>query len=405
MVTVEMTMQRHFLERYFRETREQNRQGEKMQAIGRFAGGIAYDFNKFLTFVYSQSETILKKAKLDEYARQSIEGIRDATGRATSLVRLLVTLSGSQTADLKVINLNKLIAELRPALQRFLTEDIQLITDLNPDLWLLRSDAGLIETIIWNLASNGRDATLPQAGDIVIKTQNLELTNATVDGHPEIGPGRYVVLTVSDNGSGMTESVKRHLFEPFFTTKPVGSGAGLGLATVYNIVKQCRGHIVVSTEFGRGSKFTMYFPATEGVVDTTPSIYINKARFRGAETILLVEDEDDLRAITSSSLQIWGYTVLEARNSEEALEICRQYSDSIDLLVTDLIMPGMTGDHLAVEVSRLRPGIPVLLISGYPDATRPNVGTGTGPHVLLSKPYEPEVLVQTARQLLDSRGT
>jgi two-component system cell cycle sensor histidine kinase/response regulator CckA len=325
---------------------DQFRQAQKMEAIGQLAGGMAHDFNNLLTVINGYSEIIQTQLPADSPVRKMVSEIGQAGVRAASLTRQLLAFSRKQVLEPKVLNLNALVTGTAKMLQRLLGEDLDLTTILAPALGRVKADPGQIEQVLMNLAVNARDA-MPRGGKLSIETANVNLDETYTQAYPELRPGPYVMLTVSDTGIGMDEATKAHIFEPFFTTKGPGKGTGLGLATVHGIVKQSNGHISVTTEPGRGTTFTIYLPATAEVISSGKSHASLNVTLRGTETILLAEDEPAVRAFTRHVLQMHGYTVLEASQSDKALRIADEHRGKIHLLVTDVVMPVMSGRQLA----------------------------------------------------------
>jgi len=360
----------------------QFRQAQKMEAVGQLAGGIAHDFNNLLTVINTYSEMLLESLEPDDSRREMLADIRGAGLRAATLTRQLLAFSRQQILQPKIVDLNELLLQLGKLLQRLLGEDVELRLELEPSLGRARVDVGHFEQAIINLAVNARDA-MPDGGRLVLST-----ANATIAGEP------FVRVAVGDSGHGIDESVRPHLFEPFFTTKGPGRGTGLGLAMVYGFVKQSGGHLEVDSEVGRGTTFNLHLPrAGEGPPQAT-----TRSWPRGTETLLLVEDERAVRDLASRVLRECGYTVLEAADGEEALLVARRYSGQVDLLVTDIIMPRMSGRSLAEQLLRQNPGLRVLFISGYP------LGQVVAlTEAYLHKPFGPAELCQRVRDLLDGK--
>jgi signal transduction histidine kinase/ActR/RegA family two-component response regulator len=361
---------------------EQLRQGQKMEAVGRLAGGVAHDFNNLLGVILGYSEMLLGQELLPQH-RRKMEEIHKAGKRAAALTRQLLAFSRKQVLAPKVLDLNFLVTEFTRMLPRVLGEDVKLEIREGPQLGQVKADPGQLEQILMNLAVNARDA-MPAGGLITIATRNVALHGAAVaDGPPA---GSFVMLTVSDTGSGMDAETRSHVFEPFFTTKPQGQGTGLGLATVYGIMKQSDGYIEIESAPGRGTTFRLYFPRTDAPVEDSLEPTPEPAR-RGTETILLVEDEDALRGLVAQMLRERGHTVLEADSGHTALEVARGYPGVIDLLLSDMVMPGITGRELAQEVTIRRPAVRVVFMSGYSDealGARGILDPGTN---LLPKPF------------------
>jgi PAS domain S-box-containing protein len=376
---------------------EQLRNAQQLEAIGRLAGGVAHDFNNILSIIMGHGELLLEGA--DEEARNGLEQIRRAAERAASLTQQLLAFSRKQVLLPKVLDLNAAVADVQKMLARVIGEDIALIASLHPSLLPVKADPGRVEQVLMNLAVNARDA-MPQGGKLVMETSNVE-----VDGDRgrdlELAAGRYVMLRVTDTGHGMDAGIMAHIFEPFFTTKPRGKGTGLGLATVYGIVKQSGGSIQVESEVGRGSDFRIYLPVAEDRTRRLPSPVTGEKVAGGTETILIVEDEPDLRELTRIFLEGYGYTVLEASSAEEALQVAEKFSEPINLLLTDVIMPGMSGRQLAEKVLGQRPQTKIVYMTGYTDdmvvqhkVLEPGVK-------LLQKPFGKVALAQKVRSTLD----
>jgi PAS domain S-box-containing protein len=374
-------------------------QSQKMEAFGKLAGGVAHDFNNLLTVILGVSE-LLSFELSDDSTRGLVLNIQKAGEQAAHLTRQLLAFSRKTVIEPRVLDLNAVVANAERLLRRLIGEDISLAAALAPSLGKVKADAGQIEQVIMNLAVNARDA-MPQGGKLTIRTYDVERGNDYAMMHPHVKPGRYVVLSVSDTGFGMSEEVKTHIFEPFFTTKGPGKGTGLGLATVYGIVTQWGGHCEVETEVGRGASFNIYLPAVEGPQPTGESAHEGKTLPRGRETIMLVEDEDRVRAITSRILQGLNYTVLEARSGEEAIRLCETHTDPIHLLITDVVMPEMGGQQVAEHVAACRQGIKTMFISGYTDDAIMRHGIEKSKVAFLQKPFTHLSLANKVREVLD----
>ncbi|MDQ3667189.1 MAG: ATP-binding protein [Acidobacteriota bacterium] len=387
-------------EQTLQETEEQLRHSQKLEAVGRLAGGIAHDFNNMLTIILGYSELLLHRKDLNEAWREKIQEIRNAGDRAASLTRQLLAFSRKQVLQPVVFDPNSLIEGLGKMLERLIGDDIQILTLLSPDLKRIHADPGQIEQVVINLVVNARDA-MPQGGKIKIETANVELDQAYADTHVAAKPGQYVMLAVSDNGSGMDAETKKLIFEPFFTTKALGKGTGLGLSTVYGIVKQSGGNIWVYSEIGRGTAFKIYLPRVEAEAELQMQTPQAMALPVGTETILVVEDEHKVRALTCENLRVCGYQVLEAANGQEALDICAQHEGPIDLLLTDVVMPLMSGGELAVLVGKERHGLPVLYISGFTDDAIVHHGVLEPGTAFLEKPFTLSTLARKVRAGLD----
>jgi len=379
---------------------KQLRQAQKMEAVGQLSGGIAHDFNNLLGVIIGYSEVLEESLGENESLQNSAAEIRKAGERAASLTRQLLAFSRQQMLEPRVLNLNSVVAETEKMLQRLIGENIELSTCLAAELWQVKADPGQIEQVILNLAVNARDA-MPDGGRLTIETSNAELDEAyAVHNAPTI-PGKYVALLVTDTGVGMDAETQAHIFEPFFTTKEVGKGTGLGLATVYGVVKQSGGYIWVYSEPGIGSTFKVYLPR---VADPAEQNAPNRGRStlgRGSETVLLVEDEESLRTLTRTLLEQGGYTVLEARQGSEAIEIARQHRGPIDLLLTDMVMPGLGGPEVARDLVPIHPESKVLYMSGY--ASFPRRGMLDSDAILLQKPFTRDGLLSKLREVLDAQ--
>ena len=376
------------------------RQAQKMEAVGRLAGGVAHDFNNMLSVIIGYSELLLERADTDGQVRKQCEEIKRAGDRAASLTRQLLAFSRQQVLEPRVLNLNTSVAEIEKMLRRLIGEDIDLRTSLDPTLGLVKADPGQIEQVIMNLALNARDA-MPGGGKLIIETSNTELDDEYALHHPPCIVGRYVILAVTDSGVGMSQETKARIFEPFFTTKELGKGTGLGLSTVYGVVKQSGGYIWVYSEPGQGSVFKLYLPRVDG-----SEVQIRPAKsapelLPGTETVLLVEDEQSVRALTRNLLEQGGYTVLEADNGAHAVEIAKQHHGPIHLLLTDVVMPGMNGPAVAEMILPIHPEAKALYVSGYSSSFGTQTGlVPAGPN-LFQKPFSRAALLRKVRNLLD----
>jgi PAS domain S-box-containing protein len=381
---------------------EQLQQSAKMEAVGRLAGGIAHDFNNLLTAIQGYSELALGRLETDDPQRRDIEEIRRAAERAASLTRQLLAFGRRQMLQPKVIDLNAVVADMESMLRRLIGEDVELSTDLEPNLGSVRADPGQIEQVLMNLAVNARDA-MPGGGCLTISTRNGEVAVGTTRERVVIKPGPYVVLSVADTGHGMSTEVRERIFEPFFTTKEAGRGTGLGLATVYGIVKQSGGYIWVDSAPGAGSAFHIYLPLDGAECDEAEKPHERHEAPAGAETILLVEDEESVRSMIRRVLEEHGYTVLAAGNGEEALELAHEHADEIDLVFTDVVMPGMNGGELVSRLRALRPDIEVVYMSGYAEASVRQGVLETGA-TYLQKPFTPSALTEVVRRVLEEEA-
>ncbi|MGA2481198.1 MAG: ATP-binding protein, partial [Spirochaetia bacterium] len=381
---------------------EQLLQAQKMEAIGRLAGGVAHDFNNLLTSIIGYSDLLLREERVSGDIREGIQEVESAAYRAADLTRRLLTFSRKQVLQPRVVDLNVLISSLSKLLRRMIGEDVTLQSRLDPAIGRLRADPGQIEQVIINLAVNSRDA-MPEGGTLGIDTENVILTAGGLHGHTEVAAGRYVLVTVSDTGIGMSEEVKSHLFEPFFTTKEPGRGTGLGLATVYGIVRQSGGHIDLTTAPGRGTAFRIYLPCVEEQEPAEKDACGDPAEQRGNETLLVVEDEQPLLIMIEKTLRACGYLTIGAGSAGEALRLLdTEPGRRIDLLITDVVMPSIGGLELSKEVCRRRLGTKVLFISGYTGAAFNEehlYEPGTG---FLAKPFSLKALAAKVRELLDA---
>jgi two-component system, cell cycle sensor histidine kinase and response regulator CckA len=383
-----------------RQSQEQFRQAQKMEAVGRLAGGVAHDFNNLLSAILSYSELVLDDLPADHASREDVEQIRQAGNRAAELTHQLLAFSRRQLLQLRIIDLNAVVASVDRMLRRVIGEDIELRTVLSPSLGHTKADAGQLEQVLINLAVNARDA-MPTGGILTITTANAEVGGRRVAGWPQVQPGGYVTLSVRDTGTGMSREVQERIFEPFFTTKGPGHGTGLGLSTVYGIVAQSGGQVFVTSEPGAGSTFTIYLPAHQADIDVAAARPPRAPVRSGAETVLLVEDETLVRQLTHEILRRNGYRVLEAADGVEALAVVRDHAGHIDLMLTDVVMPRMSG-HELVELARpVRPDMRILYVSGYSEEAIARQGQLTDGIELLAKPFTPGVLTAKIRELLD----
>ena len=372
-----------------------------MEAIGRLAGGVAHDFNNLLMTIKGCSELLLDAFDRRDPRREEVEEILKAADRATSLTRQLLAFGRRQVLQPQILDLNSVVSNMNKMLRRLIGEDIQLITLLDPELWSVKVDPGMIEQVIMNLAVNSRDA-LPNGGKLTIETANVIHDEEYAGRHVSVKPGYYAMLAVSDNGCGMDKETQSHLFEPFFTTKEKGKGSGLGLSTVYGITKQSGGNIWAYSEPGQGTTFKIYLPRVEVVAKAYKPKVRPSVAPGGIETILLVEDEEAVRSMVSKILQNKGYTVLEARHGNEAIEICERYEGSIHLMVTDVVMPQMSGRELAERLAPVLPDMKVLYMSGYPDNTIVQHGVLEPGTAFLQKPFTLNALELKVREVLDA---
>ncbi|MGO8732443.1 MAG: PAS domain-containing protein, partial [Terriglobia bacterium] len=380
---------------------DQFRQAQKMAAVGRLAGGVAHDFNNLLTIINGYSEMALELLHSSDPLRNSLEQIKSAGDRAASLTRQLLAFSRQQVLAPRVLDLNSLVADVEKMLRRLIGEDIELTLVRGPALGQMKADPGQIEQILMNLAVNARDA-MPEGGKLVIETANVQLDDAYAQTHAVVTPGHYVMLAVSDTGIVMDAETQAHIFEPFFTTKEKHKGTGLGLATAYGIVKQSGGFIWVYSELGRGTTFKIYLPRVDEAAESAQISEVPRPSEAGSETILLVEDEGAVRALAASILRAQGYKVLESTSPEDALRIGEQHQEPIDLLLTDVVLPKMSGRKIAEHLTGLRPTMKVLYMSGYTDDAVVRNGvleTGTA---FLQKPFTPSGMARKVREVLDA---
>lgn len=374
----------------------QLRQMEKFESLGKLAGGIAHDFNNLLGVIIGYCEVLNSSGKLGDTARQQVQEIHKAGERAATLTRQLLAFSRKQILEPRVMDLRAMVADMGRLFQRLIGEDIELVTTGPPQLGRVRADPGQIEQVLMNLVVNARDA-MPKGGQITIETADVELDETFASKDLTVQPGRYILLAVSDTGSGIDPQTLSRIFEPFFTTKE--GGTGLGLATVYGVVKQSGGTIWVYSEEGRGTTFKIYLPRVEQQ-ETAPDR--PREASGGQETILLVEDAEPLRTVTATFLREGGYQLLEAGSGAEALKLIERYGKPVHLLLTDVVMPGVSGVDLAQRVQARHPHLKVLYISGYTDDALVRHGVLTGAVSILSKPFTREALLNKVRAVLDN---
>ncbi len=389
-------------EEALRQSEKQFRQSQKMEAVGRLAGGIAHDFNNLLTIIMGYSQVLLMELGSEHPLRGKIEETLKAGEKAASLIRQLLTFSSKQSADPKILSLNTAVTSLENMLRRLIGEDVQFVIKLDPRNGRLRADQTQLEQVLVNLVVNARDA-MPKGGTITIETAQVELTRSPVYHIAPLQPGSYVRLAVSDTGCGMDLKTQAHIFEPFFTTKGEGEGTGLGLSTVYGIVTQCGGAIDVTSRVGHGTRFDLYFPSVESDIQTTTPTQPSGRPQRGTEMILLAEDEPSVRTLVRDELQKLGYKVVEAKNGVEACLLATQQAESFQLLLTDVVMPVMGGRELAQHLSVINPELRTLFMSGYMDDVGIMAGQEEGTTSFLQKPFTPEMLASSVRNLLDAR--
>jgi two-component system cell cycle sensor histidine kinase/response regulator CckA len=381
------------------------RQAQKLESIGQLAGGIAHDFNNLLATILIQAEVLengldadLSAQRIIDHVRKGLEQITKSAERATNLTRQLLAFSRRQIVQSKVMNVNLLVRDMQEMLRRVIEENIELQAELATDLKNVKIDPVHLEQIILNLTVNSRDA-MPNGGILKIETRNQEIDALTAKRN-NVEPGAYIVVTVSDTGSGMSDEVKKHLFEPFYTTKPIGKGTGLGLCTIYGIVQQNRGFILVESEMNKGTKFYLYFPVTREEAHQANATIKVVESFKGTETVLIVEDETDFRNLVCETLKTYGYQVLTAKNGVEALDCIKSSRSNVDLIITDVVMPNMGGPELSKQIKNLGKDIKFIFQSGY---TQDHTLQDNNGNLLnfLSKPYSLKILLSEMRKILD----
>jgi PAS domain S-box-containing protein len=379
---------------------EQLRESQKMEAIGRLAGGIAHDFNNLLTVIKGYSQLSLMEVKEGDPLRGNIEEIQKGSQRAADLTHQLLAFSRRQVMEMRVLDLNTLLGDMDKMLRRIIGEDIELVTHLSDDLGSVKTDPGQIEQVVMNLAVNARDA-MPSGGKLTIETANVELDETYAHSHLAVKPGRYVVLSMSDTGVGMTPEVRERVFEPFFTTKEMGKGTGLGLSTVYGIVKQSKGNIWVYSELGKGTTFKIYLPRVDEPLEEIRKGVLKDEFPSGNEMVLVVEDEEEVRKLILKILERQGYRILEASNGDDALLLHERHGSSIDLILVDVVMPGMSGSELAKRLMSLYPKMKVLYMSGYTDNAIVHHGVLEKGVNYIQKPFTMDGLTRKVREVLD----
>lgn len=394
-------LERRRAEDALRVSEKQFRQAQKMEAVGRLAGGLAHDFNNLLTVIMGHSQVLLGELPSGNPIRAKIEEMQKAGERAASLIRQLMAFSRKQPLEPKILPLNSVVGNVESMLRRLIGEDIQLVIRPDPFNGHVKADPGQLEQILMNLVVNARDA-MPNGGLLAIETSQTELARTPMHHLHPLPLGQYVKLTVTDTGCGMNADVLAHLFEPFFTTKEEHKGTGLGLSTVFGIVTTCGGGIDVWSQVGHGTTFDLYFPRVNPQATTADATAPQGRLRQGSETILLVEDDSGVRNLVRHELVKTGYQVIEAKNGVEACLTATQQSYHVDLLLTDVVMPGMNGRELAQHLSVIKPNLRVLFMSGYLDDI--SVNSGMDPHrtTFLQKPFTPDLLLRTVRALLDS---
>jgi hypothetical protein len=378
-------------------------QAHKMEAVGRLAGGVAHDFNNLLGVITGYSELLLRDLGPQHPGSKRVGEIQKAADRAAALTRQLLAFSRKQVLQPRILDINEVVADVEKMLRRLIGEDVYLVTTPGAGIGRIQADPGQVEQVLMNLVVNARDA-MPKGGRLLFETANVVLDESYARAHPEVQPGRFVMLAVSDTGVGMDAQTQAHIFEPFFTTKELGKGTGLGLATVFGIVQQSGGSITVESRLGHGTTCRIYFPRVDGRSNVAPGP-LGAPLARGSETILLVEDADPLRAMIREVLEVAGYTVLEYEDPEAALHRVTTLDAPIGLLLTDVVMPRLSGPDLARSVRATRPEINVLVMSGYTDEAmglHGALGAGTQ---FIQKPFSPDALLAKVREVLDRVGS
>ncbi len=385
-----------------RQLEEQLRQAQKMDAVGRLAGGVAHDFNNLLMVINGYTEVLLEQLEAGGDLHHKVQSIQQAADRAATLTRQLLAFSRKQLLELKVVDVNKVIGDMERLLRPLIGENIELITHLSPDAGHTRADAGQLEQVIMNLVVNAKDA-MPAGGRLTVKSSDVTVRH-NLSEQRFIQPGRYAVISVSDTGHGMDKETQSRIFEPFFTTKEKGKGTGLGLSTVYGIVKQSNGYVFARSELGVGTTFFVYLPRVEDAAEEIRPAKAQANETDGCETVLLVEDEESVRELVRLTLVSRGYKVLEAGDGERALSIAGAAKENIDILITDVVMPGIGGRELAKELVSLRPGLTVLFLSGYTEDAVIAQGTPDPGIAFLQKPFTLQNLARKVREVLRARS-
>ena len=377
---------------------DQFRQAQKMEAVGRLAGGVAHDFNNLLMVISGYAEVMLAGLEPENVLREKALAIQQASDRATTLTRQLLAFSRKQLLELKVVDVNAIVADMERLLRPLIGENVEFITSLTPEAAHTRADAGQLEQVLMNLVVNAKDA-MSAGGTLTIRTEKIVVDENHHRGPTFIRPGHYVMLSVSDTGMGMDKETQSRIFEPFFTTKEKGKGTGLGLSTVYGIVKQTGGYVMVQSEEGRGATFQIYLPRVDGVAEKH-SVPVPHAALGGSETVLLVEDEESVRQLVRETLAAKGYEVMEAENGEDGVAIATRHNGKIDLVITDVVMPGMGGRELVKQLAQTRPETKVLYLSGYTEDAIVSEGTIESGAAFLQKPFTLQNLSRKVREVL-----
>ena len=391
--SLESTQQEH------QQLEERLRQAHKMEAVGRLAGGVAHDFNNLLTIIRGNSDLLKDREGADAFHQKCVDQIQKAAGRAVSMTRQLLAFSRMQVLQPRVMDLNGVVAEMGKMLPRLIGEHIEYSFSPDPNLASVKADPGQIEQVILNLAVNARDA-MPDGGKLSVLTKNISIDDVQAAKRPPMIPGRYILLSVRDTGHGMEEATKAHIFEPFFTTKEIGKGTGLGLATVYGVVKQSGGFIWVDSSLGKGTTFEVYLPQVAGKQAISEPEEKLSAVPGGSETVLIVEDEAGVRELACQFLRVKGYKVLEAESGLDALDVARRHTGTIHLLLSDMVMPKMNGGDLAARLKAIRPEIRIAFMSGYSEFSRGDMSKGFPEAPVLQKPFSPASLVEIVREAL-----
>jgi signal transduction histidine kinase len=382
---------------------EQFRQAQKMEAVGRLAGGVAHDFNNLLTVITGYSDLLLAAQDLNPKQRVALEQIRRSAERGGALTNQLLTFSRPQPLAARVVRVNELVMQMEKMLHRLIGEDIELVVIAAASEDAVEADPGRLEQVVMNLVVNARDA-MPEGGKLTIETGTMYLGESFTAQQFGVEPGRYVVIAIADTGSGMDSDTKSHLFEPFFTTKRAGRGTGLGLATAYGIIRQSHGAIRFESEVGKGTAASIYLPMVEDRKRAVADALAPRFAPTGAETVLLVEDEARVRKLILDILIAHGYTVVEAARGEEAIRLCKTHKGLIDLAIIDVVMPGMSGPDLVRQIAPICPGMHLLYISGYTDEAVLHHGIPQSGVEFLQKPFLPDALLRKVREVLDSRS-
>ena len=377
-----------------------------MEAIGHLAGGVAHDFNNILTVINGHAELAQLMMSNKSKAYKHIDDVIKSAGKASNLIRQLLAFSRQQIIEPKIIDVNKVIMSLDNMLHRIIGEDLQMVSNLMEDLHPIKADPGQIEQVLMNLIINARDAILDNKNQkekkkIIIETSNARISENYAKENPDIRPGDYVLISIKDTGKGMSSSTMDRIFDPFFTTKEQGKGTGLGLATVFGIIKQNEGHIEVDSQLGEGTTVKIYWPFSEIESESVESAEVADIKTGGNETILIVEDEENVLEFAKEALQSSGYHVLEARDGIEALEILTKNSDNIDLIISDVVMPRMGGQELSEEVKKRYPGLKIIMMSGYTDSQIIRSGAESQSVNFLYKPFSIKIILKKVREILD----